>query len=67
MNADYDGAKAWRENRLYYTGPPDGYAHAAWARLRMQEQIDHINRTPLVPADLLDLIEKCTPRPNRGG
>ena len=66
-NADYDGAKAWRENRLYYTGPPDGYAHAAWARLRMQEQIDHINRTPLVPADLLDLIEKCTPRPNRGG
>jgi hypothetical protein len=62
VNADYDGTKAWRANRLYYTGPPDGYAHAAWARLKMQETIDRISQPPQPPHDLLDLIRRCTPK-----
>jgi hypothetical protein len=61
-NAEHDGAKAWRENRLRYTGPPDGYAHAAWARLRNQAQIDEICKPPQPPADLLAQIERLQRR-----
>jgi phage terminase large subunit-like protein len=64
-NADYDGTKAWRRNRLRFTPTgslDDGYAHAQWARLKMQETIDRISQPPQPPHDLLDLIRRCTPK-----